>query len=364
MLIFIILLIVVIIWSVGAHLLFPNKISIKEMLVKAAITTVVGGGILLGIYYGDMYDTAVINGSVVSKSKDTVSCSHSYSCNCYTSCTGTGASRSCTQQCSTCYEHSWDYDWNVVTTVGKMEISRIDRQGVSTPPRWSAVTIGEPASNTESYVNYVLASPASLFTMAQQDNDVRKWAGMLPVYPRVYDYYRYNRVVQVKASYPKAEELNTLLNNDLRTLGAEKQVNIIVVFVGTTLPEYRYALERSWVGAKKNDVVVIMGMDAGTLSWVDTITFGKNAGNEMLTIQLRDNIKTIAAQQQFGNPLVLGSAITSTIKNHFHRKSMEDFKYLKDDYRPSNVAIAGFVIFQILLLMFMTVYFYKEDPLD
>lgn len=362
MAIFFINLIVVILWAAAVHLIFRNKITFKEALVQAGVATVISIMVIAAIYHKDMGDTAIINGQVTGKERVRVSCGHSYQCNCYTTCSGSGKTRSCTRHCSTCYEHSYDVDWRVYTSVGNLEIDRIDRQGTHEPPRWTAVAIGEPASNTQSHINYVKAAPQSLFSMNNLESDAAKYGNMIPNYPKIYDYYRINRVLQVGTTYPKAKELNDDLNMALRTLGAAKQVNINVIFVETTDTQYRYALERSWLGGKKNDVTVILGLDnTGTFSWVDTMTFGKNSGNEMLAVLMRDRIKELATNQQFSNPDMLSEVMVKTITSDFHRKEMKDFEYLKEDYSPSDTAIIWFVIIQLLVLTVTTIFFYHFE---
>lgn len=362
MVIFVINLIVVILWAAAVHLIFKNKITFKEALLQAGIATVISIMVIFAIYYKDMGDTGIINGQVTGKERVKVSCGHSYRCNCYTTCSSTGKTRTCTQHCSTCYEHSYDVDWRVYTSVGNLEIDRINRQGTKEPPRWTMVQIGEPASNTQSYVNYVKAAPKSLFAMDNLEGDAAKYGALIPKYPRIYDYYRINHVIQVGVTYPQAKELNDLLSMALRTLGPSKQVNINVLFVKTTDTNYRYALERAWLGGKKNDVNVIVGMDANnTFSWVDTMTFGKNAGNEMLAVLLRDRIKDLVSRQQFGNATMLSDVLVNTITSNFHRKAMKDFEYLKEDYSPSDTAIIWFVIIQLLVLTGTTIFFYHFE---
>lgn len=362
MAIFVINLIVVILWAAAVHLIFKNKITFKEALLQAGLATIISIMVIGGIYYKDMGDFAVVNGQVTGKERVRVSCSHSYSCNCRQTCTGTGQNRSCHQTCDTCYEHRYDVDWRVYTSVGNLEIDRVNRQGTHEPPRWTMVKIGEPASSTESYINYVKAAPKSLFAMDKLEGDTAKYGALIPKYPQVYDYYRINRVIQVGTAYPQAKELNDHLNMALRTLGASKQVNINVLFVNTTDTQYRYALERAWLGGKKNDVTVIIGMAPDkTFSWVDTMTFGKNSGNEMLAVLLRDRIKSVVSAQQFGNADILANVLVTTITSDFHRKAMKDFEYLKEDYSPSDSAILWFIIIQLVVLTGTTIFFYHFE---
>lgn len=362
MIIFIINLILVFVWALTTHLIFRDKIPLKEAVVQAFGATLLSIIFIVSVYYKNMHDTAVINGQVSDKISQKVSCSHSYRCMCYTSCSGTGSNRTCTEHCQTCYEHSFDVDWLVKTTVGNFEIARVNRQGTKEPPRWSAVKIGEPASSTESYINYVKAAPKSLFSMDKLENDNATFGGLFPKYPEVYDYYRIRRVMTVGTHYSEADKLNANLNNALRSLGPKKQVNINVIFVKTTNPEYRYALERAWVGGKKNDVTVIIGMDnEGHFSWTDVITFGGNAGNEMFAVLMRDRIKALASAGKISNADELSNVIATTVESDFVRKPMSDFVYLKEDFAPSGTSIIWFVVIQILFLTTSTIFLYYND---
>ena len=48
-----------------------------------------------------------------------------------------------------------NYDWVVKTAIGeRIEIQRVDRQGVREPARWTSVQMNEPTSRTHSYENY------------------------------------------------------------------------------------------------------------------------------------------------------------------------------------------------------------------
>jgi hypothetical protein len=153
-------------------------------------------------------DVEVWNGQVTGKYSEKVSCSHSYSCNCYRSCSGSGKNRSCSTICQTCYEHSYDVSWRVESNIGTYTISRIDRRGLSKPPRWDRVKIGEPVSDTHTYTNYIKGSPDSLF---HKKKLLKKYQKDLPKYQsKVYDYYRLNRLVNLGVNVD-----NNLFNKEI-----------------------------------------------------------------------------------------------------------------------------------------------------
>lgn len=354
---------VIIIWATICHFLFPNKITLKEASIKSGALCIITVFMVCTIYFRNFSDTLILNGYVTNKEQIKVSCEHSYKCNCYTSCTGSGSSESCTTYCSTCYDHSYDYDWRVFTTVGKLNINRVNRQGTKEPPRWTQVIIGEPAATTANYINYIKAAPDSLFNMSELKDVTEKFGSLIPKYPEIYDYYRINRVINIGGvKYPHTSELNDLLNNELKTLGTQKQINIIVVFVKTEDKNYRYALERAWLGGKKNDLVIIFGMkDNTTVSWVDAFTFGKTANNQMLVVKIKDSMYSIIKEQQFQNTEVVVNDVIKTIKSDFHRKEMKDFEYLKSSYSPSTKALTTIGVILFVLLMSGTIFFYFFD---
>lgn len=301
-----------------------DRPTLSPVAVLASI--VVGCLVMTGMWqlgrYSQMADTEIWNGQVTGKQQVRVSCGHSYECFCTTD-------RDGNRTCQTCYEHSNDYDWRVYTTVGNLNISRIDRQGTRTPPRWRAVQIGEPASTENRYTNYVQAVPQSLYNMtAAHDESLPA----VPDYPRVYDYYRINRVLTVGANYAQADALNTQLGMALRTLGPEKEANVIVIVANTPDQMYRYKVESEWIGGNKNDVIVLLGTNAAadTLLWVDVITFAKNTGNELFQVTLRDELldgHTLDATAVAGT-------IGATIEQLYDRPHMADYEYLKDAIQP------------------------------
>ncbi len=290
-----------------------------------------------GTYTG-MGDTAVVNGKVTSKEREKVHCRHSYQCHCYTTCSGSGNNRHCSQHCSTCYDHSYDIDWTVGTTVGNHSIDTIDRQGLREPPRWTAVKIGEPAHDTREYTNYIKGAPESLFNHALLVQN--KY--VIPQYPsNIYDYYRINRVVEVGVVLKHKVQLNEQLNLLLRDLGPRKQVNIVPVFTSYD-SNFARVLEAKWLGGKKNDVVVVVGLNKDqSFSWVYVFSWSKQS---IVNYQIQNAITDMGSMDvnQFVN--VVGTSIDKS----FVRKSMKEFEYLKNDISPPTWC----VILALLLAFF------------
>jgi hypothetical protein len=316
------LLIVPIAWPFISKAIW-KRITYQEVAISIGLTCAV----IIGLYalgkHSKVTDTEVLNGMVSGKSMETVSCSHSYDCRCYKDKKGN-------KHCSTCYEHTHDFNWVVYSNIGfDQTISRVDRQGTKMPDRFKHVTVGEPFAIEHSYINYIKAVPESIF---HEDVDPLL-ASAVPAYPRVYDYYKFQRVINsgVKIPLQVVQQLNTRLNNELMTLGSAKQVNIIVILTNSTSPMYKYAVEKQWLGGKKNDVVVIVGMPKyPSIDWADTLTWARSSGNEYFQVLMRDSVKSLGT---FDADL-FSTLVVAQIKSHFDRPHNQDFSYLESQIEP------------------------------
>lgn len=315
------ILLIPMLWPIAAKIIWHNEITWGEMSANMAATAV----ITLGVYYAGAYaslsDTATINGQVVAKTSDRVSCRHSYPCNCRTTSCGKGCS---TTTCDTCYEHGFDIDWDVHANVGRITVDTVDRQGLKEPPRWTKTVIGEPFATTTSYQNYIKAAPDSLFNQLK----ATKYLDRVPEYPQsIYDYYRVDRFVAVGVPVPDVKDWNEGISNILRKLGPAKQSNIVMV-VTKEPREFADAVAYKWLGGKKNDVVVVVGVSTyPEISWVQVLTWSKFS---IFEVKLRDLLlehKTLAAAQTLKD-------LDETVTKYYTRKPMEEFKYLEDEFDP------------------------------
>lgn len=343
------LLLVPVFLALAVKLIFRNSIHWAEMLALVGAGALV---ILVGLavsYSSQVKDTLVLNGEVTGKKYVDVSCSHSYECRCRVV--------DNQRRCSTCYHHAFDRDWMVFTSVGSIEIARVDWQGLSEPRRWTMVKVGEPASIKETYVNYIQASPHSLFTKPTTPVPA---TFSVPSYPYPSDYYRMNRVRVVGTSFPSAEAWNTELNNALRKLGPRKQLNINLIVTGLDR-SYGEHLERTWAGGKKNDLTVVIGAKQWPkIDWVYAFTFARSSGNEQLVVELRE---LLLAPNAVDSPKLAVEDIARIATRHFKRKPMEDFKYLASEIAPGAVAISLIIFLLVLALALLTTVF-SRNKLD
>lgn len=338
-------------------LYFGGKaLTFKEFLTQMAVQVVLMTCVAYGVSCQNTHDTEILNGRVTRKVRDEVSCRHSYQCNCYQSCSSDSkGNQSCTTICQTCYEHSYDVDWDVHTSIGAViGIDTVDRQGLIEPPRWTKVVIGEPVAVSHGYTNYIKGSPDTLF---RHQGLTDKYEKSLPGYPGgIYDYYRLDRLVSVGLTLDDAKLWNADLSELNATLGAAKQVNAVVVVVKNAPAEYFYALEQSWIGGKKNDVVLVISVDDQLkMQWVEVMAW---TDNKLFQVELRDEV--------YGNGQTLNrtsviKSLTHYISTAYKRKPMKDFEYLSGLIKPTPGQWIFSMIFGIILSVGLGIFFLKND---
>ena len=333
-------------------LAFPKQISWLEMGVQFFIVSGIVAAIFAGGRYSETHDREVWNGQVVDKKRVEVSCEHSYDCNCYTSCSGSGSNRSCTEYCSTCYDHSFDVDWRIYTNLARnFNVYRVDRQGLETPPDWTKIEIGDPVSEVHSYVNWVKGAPDSLFSFTEIP------AENLPEYPlRVYDYIKLDRVlVAGDISIPDLNQWNKDLAEELIWIGPNKQANIIIVFTDDVTPMFADALRSKWLGGKKNDIVIVVGISSWpAISWVKAFSWSKN---DMVNVVLRDKLLDLEEVER--DKFI--EIVRLTVFEDYIRRPMKEFEYLKDDIEPPTWLIVLCLVLGIGGSIGVSFVFYKHD---
>jgi hypothetical protein len=318
--ILLLLLVIPVGWPFIAKAVWKQEYSFQELSMNVIIAALLATGLWYAGRYVEMRDVEIVNGAVTGKSRNWVPCSHSHSCNCRK--TGKNS-----RTCDTCYDHSNDYDWVLKTSVdGKtFEISRVDRQGLREPPRYSAAQIGDPVAVEHAHVNYVKAASGSLF----HDKGEVLTNLPIPTYPNtVFDYHYVNRVLSAGVAVPDIAEWNRDIAMALREVGPRKQVNFVVAFANSASPTYAQALERAWINGKKNDVIVVLGTPKyPEISWVRVLSW---TDRQDFKVRLRDDIldlKTVDREK-------IVQLLVSDTDLLFKRKLMSDFEYLKWEIDP------------------------------
>lgn len=337
--------------EVGGYVFFVRQITFKKLLTEIAVQVLVVALICGVIYHRNTADTETWNGRVAAKSRDRVSCEHSYPCHCRPVSCG----KNCTTvHCDTCYEHPYDIDWDVATTNSeRMSIARVDPQGLSEPPRWSAVKLGEPTSIPHRYENYIKASPDTLFRTQGDTKDP------LPSYPDgYYDYYRLDHLVQFGASVPDAADWNKDLAEINGDIGHSKQVNVVVVLVLGHTHEWYKNLERRWIGGKKNDAVLVIGLNQdSSIGWVETMAW---TDSSYFKVKLRDDVLSIGHLDR----VAIMSAVREDTDKFYKRKPMADFSYLVSSIVPTTSQYMWGLLFSTLVAIGMTWFMEEEDIYD
>lgn len=328
------------------YVFFPSGVIVSLLLAAATYGF---------SFKSQITDYEIWNGEITGKAKVDVSCEHSYSCNCRESCSGSGSSRSCSTTCDTCYEHFRDYDWRVYTNITDFNIDRIDRQGTGQPPRWTKVQKGDPLAMQRSHVNYVKAVDASLFNFSTNVNTALD--KYVPAYPiNVYDYHYLDRILMV--NMPPIKDLprwNYELALRLKQLGPQKQANVILMLAKLDDPNFEYSVRKQWLGAKKNDIVVILGTpNYPEISWVRIVSWTER---EDFKVQLRDALQELKTVDMIP---VLNIIQEHTMKT-FTRKRMRDFEYLKSEVLIPNWAFILGIILGPLIAVGFTLFKVYED---
>lgn len=309
-----------VVWPFIAKKLWGKELTWLELTANIVVVVLMVGALWSFGRYSAADDYEIWNGQVTGKERVRVSCDHSYECRCSTDSKGR-------KSCSTCYEHSYDVDWTVNTNVGDFDIDRVNRQGTTEPPRWTKVQTGQSVAQRKSYVNWVKAVPESLFNVNSSEKE--KYEQSIPEYPiKVYDYHYLNRVLAVGVSIPDIDQWNTDLSNELKLLGPKKQANVVVVVTNITDPTYAHGLKSSWLGGKKNDIVVVIGTSSWpTIDWVDVFSWSKN---DLINVSLRDNLLALGQLDRVKFMEILRTDIMA----NFDRRPMAEFEYLKDEIDP------------------------------
>lgn len=323
--------------------------------------------------YSATQDTEILNGEVTKKYNRTESCPSGWNdyqddfCSEYRTrtvrdgeicSTDSEGRRSCVPKYKTQYNYIYDWEkrWYVTTTFDTHQITRLDPQGVKEPNRWTAAYVGEPASTTHNYTNWVQAAPDSLFNSSQGTQYIES----IPPYPMVFDLYKTRHAINYKSKISKdiLDSINLEIGNILRTDGGVHQVHVIVVITDEPDQSIRYAFERKWIGGKKNNIVVFVGRNAdNTIKWVDVMTWAKNHNNELLQVSLRNNLMDNNSIE----PTLVAKTIQKEIRTNYKRPEMKDFEYLKARIQPPTwiLWIVGFICF--VFPIGLTYFFHKNN---
>lgn len=307
-----------------------NRITLVNSFYAACVGALIGMTVLGAAFYigkgHKTSDVEVWNGQITSKQRIHDSYTRTYPCMCTTDAKGN-------QTCQICSEDHYTVEWRANSNIGKFVIHKLDDTSDSVyaardPAFYTTIVAGDACSKLNTYTNYIKAVPESLFKPVSGDLK-RKYSASIPAYPTsVYDHYKIDRVLTVGLKLQNQAEWNSKLANMLKELGPQKQANVVVVLTSITDANYFYALQDSWQGAKKNDIVVVIGSADGIKAeWVNVMAL---TDKELFKIQLRDELLDL--------PALTADSVISVIKTNalktYQRKRMKDFEYLDSEIDP------------------------------
>lgn len=346
----------------------------KHCVAVAVVSALCFSGVYRLTSYLMLSDTEILNGYVTSKdivkrdclypgwyrssdpfctnenTREVFSHFEDYSC-------GTSDKPATCQRSVYVTEYSYDYPWEqkfyVRSTLTDFKISRVDRQGAKTPPRYAEVKVDDPVAVKSRYQNYLLADNQSLLNPQNVFVD-ETLLQMVPYYPsNIYDYYKLNRLVQIGVSLKKQDEWNQRISIANSKVGHRKQANIILVVTSVEDRDIRQAIYKKWNGGKKNDAIIVLSVQEDKIVWADAITFLNNKGNEFFAeeiSQLRDSPLSIDVVDK----------IQQTVLNRFDRTAMKTVEYMKDNYSPPISTLLYTCLALIVLGTVVTLVQYKN----
>lgn len=356
-----------------------QSITITEGITQALLVALIVSGLWAAGRYSDTHDVELWNGEVTNKQIQREQCPWGWRdwqddfCTEYNTrrvkdgpprkvcSTDSNGKKSChtVQDYKTQYKYiyPWEQKFYVFSNVQETYyIPRVDAQGARIPPFYLKAYIGEPVAARKSYTNWVRAASTSIF---HEDGAVEeKYKDVIPQYPNdVYDFYNVNRVVKV-GNVTVPNFLNEALRMELKQLGPQRQMNAIFVIADAKVvgQDFPYAVRRAWMGFKKNDAVIFLGVDGDTLKWADVMSWSKKS---IFDITLRNELYTMEGKTV--DYMFALNKLTNTAMAHYERRSMKEFEYLK-----SQIPVPTWLTIMVFLLSFggsagLTFLFHRVD---
>jgi hypothetical protein len=170
-----------------------------------------------------------------------------------------------------------------------------------------------PTTKKMSFKNRVKASP-SLYSYAPVPKDAKVFP-----YPECPDYRKSNRLLGTASKDIAIRDFDRLCS----ALGPFKKVNLILIGFGNMDSEIAHLQEASWIGGKKNDLVMCYGgTDPKQPSW--TYVFGWT-DREIV----KANLQTILLDNPINKDIL--PLIKSEVIKNYEIKEWRDFNYLQVD---------------------------------
>lgn len=342
---------------VVCHILWHKTYTLNELGVQALVTSLIIIFITYIINFSAVFDTKFVHGVVESKNHEDRNCRSTWQKYedgwCEVHMIKVESERVCNLEGKCHYEpvtyykpiYSWERKWYVKTTFGSYKIDRVDRQGVNMPPRYEVVQIGDPATKTEYFKNYIAAAADTLF---KYNDDVYKDINIERL--GVEDYYNINQfyfdgVEITQEQYKKYNRELSKINSSFKN-GAN-----VVIYMTDKPSEFASSLQVKWQGFKINDVVIILGLDKSTGKYQNVSVF---SWTESVSVEIL--LKTHLSQSGIANIEEDMKYIKETVNDLYVEPKDVKFEYLKSDIP---LPIWAHVLLTIIILVVTPIVTFK-----
>jgi hypothetical protein len=315
-------------------------------------------GALFALNYINASDYTTYNGEITEKVRTHGTYEEPYECMCTTITSGSGSNQTSYKVCQTCYETHYTVKWTACSNIGDFTIDSLDSTWRSVysspdPAFYQNIKLGDPVSRLVPYRNYIKLAPDTLFRAPPGLEG--KWN--LPEYPnQIYNYYSVDRVVNIGLRINNLKEWNSKLSEALKKLGPSKHANVVIVLTSVSDPNLAEALKAKWLGGKDNDTVIVMGVERfdEAPAWVRVFSASKS---DVYNVRLRDALQDLTSI----TPDTVIDTISAGVQSGFSRKSLEDLKYLEDEYHASWGSLIMIIISGIIGTLLGIFFVYKME---
>lgn len=212
-----------------------------------------------------------------------------------------------------------------------------------------------PTSVGHSYENYVKASKLNVIKEKQNKQITEQMVkkGLIRPYPETYvaEYgtHKLNRIIDTTGT-SNIKALREKLDTYSTMLGKTKQVNPMI-YITNQDRTFKAFLKSAWDGAKKNDAILVLGVDdQGTIQWSDVIAWTNKTDFE---VECRNGFEGMVVKDD-----EVVTKFSKLIREHYVRKPYEEFEYLKENIELDwywqlliflgNVGLSGFIFYKLL----------------
>jgi hypothetical protein len=301
----------------------------------------------------------------------------------YTTCSGTGKTRTCTTHyydCSYCDTNS--AYWVMIDTHGN-SISISQEKYLALMRKWKAIPkfveldrdinyrggCGKDGdmysikwdnhiqtSETSTYTNEfsnILKSNHSAFNFPVITPEDASKLGLYE-YPIIGEYNKQNSVIGLSQMNIKGKnQLQTSMNYLNGSLGASNKVRVYTLFFVDKEIDIAFKQEAYWDGGNQNELVVCIGVDKiGNIKWCKPFTW---CDNKRMIVDTREdimNIKTV-------NNAKMYNIYKKNIMKFWKYKSFKDFNYLS--FEPTTGQLIFVYVLTTIISLLLTIWCILND---